>query len=125
MGLLYGRAGRLTAKNGGFRTGEIPNAPWRLHDSPRFAHRGLMVDLSRHFQPLASIRSIIDGLSYAKLNVLHMHMSDEQSFPMESTTYPKLWDAAFSDQERYTQADLASLVEYALGLRRPGGQGCF
>jgi hexosaminidase len=84
-----------------------------------------MVDLSRHFQPLASIRSIIDGLSYAKLNVLHMHMSDEQSFPMESTTYPKLWDAAFSDQERYTQADLASLVEYALGLRRPGGQGCF
>jgi len=41
-----------------------------------------MIDLSRHFQPLASIRSIIDSLSYAKLNVLHMHMSDEQSFPM-------------------------------------------
>ena len=79
-----------------------------------------MIDLSRHFQPLASIRSIIDSLSYAKLNVLHMHMSDEQSFPMESKTYPKLWDAAFSDQERYTQADLASIIEYARarGIRK-------
>lgn len=91
----------------------IAGAPWHLHDSPRFPHRGLMIDLSRHFQPLAAIRAIIDSLAYAKLNVLHMHMSDEQSFPMESKTYPKLWDAAFSDQERYTQADLASVVEYA------------
>lgn len=91
----------------------IANAPWTLHDSPRFPHRGLMIDLARHFQPLASIRSIIDSLAYAKMNVLHLHMSDEQSFPMQSKTYPKLWEAAFSDQERYTQADLAQLVEYA------------
>jgi len=72
-----------------------------------------MIDLARHFQPLAAIRSTIDSLAYAKMNVLHMHISDEQSFPMEIKAYPKLWEAAFSDQERYTQADLASLVEYA------------
>ena len=72
-----------------------------------------MIDLARHFQPLASIRSIIDSLAYAKMNVLHMHIVDEQSFPMEIKAYPKLWEAAFSAQERYTQADLASLVEYA------------
>ena len=91
----------------------IANAPWQLHDSPRFPHRGLMIDVSRHFQPLASIRSIIDSLAYAKMNVLHIHMSDEQSFPMQIKSYPKLWDAAWSPQERYTQADLASVVEYA------------
>lgn len=97
-------------------TGEvysIANAPWVLHDSPRFAHRGLMIDVSRHWQPLASIRSMIDSLAYAKMNVLHMHASDEQSFPMQIKSYPKLWDAAWSSQERYTQADIASLVEYA------------
>ena len=91
----------------------IANAPWELHDSPRFPHRGLMIDVSRHFQPLASIRSIIDSLAYAKMNVLHMHASDEQSFPMQIKSYPKLWEAAWSSQERYTQADLGSLVEYA------------
>lgn len=91
----------------------IASAPWLLHDSPRFPHRGLMIDVSRHFQPLAAIRSIIDSLAYAKMNVLHMHMSDEQSFPMQIKAYPKLWGAAWSAQERYTQADLAALVEYA------------
>jgi hexosaminidase len=78
----------------------IASAPWRLHDAPRFPHRGLMIDLSRHFLPLASIRSIIDSIAYAKMNVLHLHISDEQSFPMEIRSYPKLWDAAYSDQER-------------------------
>ena len=91
----------------------VANAPWQLHDSPRFPHRGLMIDVSRHFQPLASIRSIIESLAYVKMNVLHIHMSDEQSFPMQIKSYPKLWDAAYSSQERYTQADLASVVEHA------------
>jgi hexosaminidase len=91
----------------------IANAPWHVHDTPRFPHRGLMIDCSRHFLPLASIRSIIDSLAYAKMNVLHMHIVDEQSFPIQIKSYPKLWDAAYSAQERYTQADLASLVEYA------------
>ena len=91
----------------------IANAPWQLHDSPRFPHRGLMIDVSRHFQPLASIRAIIESLAYVKMNVLHIHMSDAQSFPMQVKSYPKLWDAAYSSQERYTQADLASVVEHA------------
>lgn len=40
-------------------------------------------------------------------------MSDSQSFPFESITHPKLWDAAYSAQERYTQLDVAEVVEYA------------
>ena len=40
-------------------------------------------------------------------------MVDTQSFPFESTTHPKLWDGAYSDVEKYTQADIAAVVEYA------------
>jgi len=88
-------------------------APWQIDDAPRFPWRGLMIDTSRHFQTLASIRSVIDSLPYAKLNVLHWHMSDSQSFPMESKTHPKLWEGSWSAQERYLQSDIADIIEYA------------
>jgi len=91
----------------------LANAPWAITDAPRFPHRGLMIDTARHFQPLASIRKIIDSLPYAKLNVLHWHMSDTQSYPFQVKAYPKLWDASWSDQERYMQSDVAGMVEYA------------
>jgi len=91
----------------------IEAAPWVIDDKPRFPHRGLMIDSGRHFQPLASIRSVIDSLPYAKLNVLHWHMVDSQSFPFESKSSPKLWEGSFSAQERYTQEDIAAIVEYA------------
>lgn len=91
----------------------IPNGPWKINDEPRFPHRGLMMDTSRHFQPLSSIKHMIDSLPYAKLNVLHWHMSDTQSFPLQINSHPKLWDGAFSQDERYIQDDVADVVEYA------------
>jgi len=91
----------------------LPNAAWTITDSPRFPHRGLMIDVARHYQTIQSIRNIIDSLPYAKLNVLHIHMSDSQSFPMQSTSSPLLWKYSYSGQERYRQTDLAELVEYA------------
>jgi hexosaminidase len=91
----------------------IPGAPWAIDDKPRFPHRGLMIDTARHFETLSAIRGIVDSLPYAKLNVLHWHMSDMQSFPFQSLTHPKLWDGAYSAQERYTQTDIAAVVEYA------------
>lgn len=94
-------------------TYQIAGGPWDINDVPRFKHRGLMIDTARHFQSEASIRSIIDSLTYAKLNVLHWHMSDSQSFPLQSKSYPKLWDGSFSKWERYTQASVAKIVEYA------------
>lgn len=81
----------------------VEDCPWTIDDAPRFPHRGLMMDTARHFEPLESIRDIIDSLPYAKINVLHWHMSDSQSFPMQSKTSPKLWDGAWSSIERYTQ----------------------
>lgn len=91
----------------------VPRAPISVQDSPRFPHRGLMIDSARHFETLDSIRAIIDSLVYAKLNVLHWHMVDSQSFPFQSKTQPKLWDGAYSEYEKYTQDDIALIVEYA------------
>lgn len=88
-------------------------APLEIEDSPRFPHRGLMIDTARHFEPLESIRRTLDSMAYAKLNVLHWHLVDTQSFPFQSTTYPKLWEGSFSGQERYLQADIHDIVEYA------------
>jgi hexosaminidase len=104
---------QLTMFNFTSSTYNIVGAPWAIQDTPRFQHRGLMIDTARHFETLSAIRGMIDSLTYAKLNVLHWHMSDTQSFPMQSKTYPLMWEGAWSDQERYTQADIASVVEYA------------
>lgn len=52
----------------------VPLAPWTIKDAPRYAHRGLMIDTARHFEPVATIKRIVDSLPYAKVNVLHWHM---------------------------------------------------
>lgn len=91
----------------------LPSAPWQIKDAPRFPHRGLMIDTARHFLPLETIRNVIETLPYVKMNVLHIHMSDSQSFPLEIKTHPKLWAGAWSAQERFTQADIAGIVEFA------------
>jgi len=91
----------------------IPQAPWQITDAPRFPHRGLMIDSARHFEPVAAIKGIVDSLPYAKLNVLHWHMSDSQSFPLQIKSSPKLWAGAWSSQERYIQGDVEDVVEYA------------
>ena len=82
---------------------EIVGAPWKVDDAPRFAHRGLMIDTARHYETLAAVRGVVDSLPYAKLNVLHWHMVDIQSFPFESKTSPKLWEGAYSPSQRYTR----------------------
>ena len=52
----------------------VRQAPLVIKDAPRFPHRGLMIDTSRHFQPLPTNRSMIDSLPFAKLNVLHWQL---------------------------------------------------
>jgi hypothetical protein len=49
----------------------LPLAPWHIKDAPRFPHRGLMIDTSRHFETVPTIKKLISSLSYAKINVLH------------------------------------------------------
>jgi hexosaminidase len=95
-------------------TYHVLQAPVTITDTPRFPHRGLMIDSARHFETLASIRNIIDSLPYAKINVLHWHAVDTQSFPFEVKKYPALRDAgAYSAVEKFSQLDIADIVEYA------------
>ena len=91
----------------------IRNAPWSIKDEPRFPHRGILMDTSRHYESLPSIKKLIDSMTYAKLNVLHWHITDSQANPAQSKTYPKWWEGSFSTYERYTTADFEEIVEYA------------
>lgn len=92
----------------------IPGTPWTISDEPRFKHREILIDTSRHFLPVSIIEQITDSLSYAKLNVLHWHIVDSPSFPMDSPSYPRLSRfGSFSPQERYSPLDIAHLVDYA------------
>jgi len=91
----------------------IHNTPWTITDSPRFPHRGILLDTSRHFQPVNMVKAFLDSMVYSKLNVFHWHIVDSQSFPFESKTYPLLWDGSWTEEQRYTQDDVAEIVEYA------------
>ena len=77
-------------------------------DAPRFQWRGLMVDVARHFISLETLRRTLDAMGYFKLNVLHIHLSDDQAFRFLGTTFPEL-----ASPEHYTALELTALVAYA------------
>ena len=83
-----------------------------VSDEPRFAWRGLMIDVSRHFQPFEVIKRNIDGLAAVKMNVLHLHLVDDHGFRVESKTHPKLHQLA-SDGEYFTQVQIKDIIKYA------------
>lgn len=83
-----------------------------IKDQPRFAWRGLLIDVGRHFIPLDVLERNIDGMAAVKLNVLHVHMSDDEGFRVESKRFPRLHEMG-SDGLYYTQADIKALVDYA------------
>jgi hypothetical protein len=58
---------------------------------------------------VSHILHLLDSMAYAKLNVLHWHMSDTESFPLQSFKYPKMWDGAYSNDERYLQSEVRSV----------------
>ncbi|EOY08901.1 Beta-hexosaminidase 3 isoform 5 [Theobroma cacao] len=96
-----------------FRVIKVHMSPWTIIDQPRFSYRGLLIDTSRHYLPLPVIRKVIDSMTYAKLNVLHWHIVDTESFPLEIPSYPKLWNGAYSTSEQYSVADAAEIVSFA------------
>jgi hexosaminidase len=83
-----------------------------IHDKPRFRWRGLLIDVSRHFEPLDVIRRNLDAMASVKMNVFHWHLSDDQGFRIESKKFPKLHQKG-SDGHYYTQAEVQGIVVYA------------
>ncbi|MEO7717841.1 MAG: beta-N-acetylhexosaminidase [Capsulimonas sp.] len=61
-----------------------------IEDSPRFVWRGTMLDVSRHFMPTEFLCKFIDTLALHKLNILHLHLTDDQGWRIEIKKYPKL-----------------------------------
>ncbi|NJN51144.1 MAG: family 20 glycosylhydrolase [Gammaproteobacteria bacterium] len=81
-----------------------------IEDAPRFPWRGLMLDPARRFLPVTTIERTLDGMALAKLNVLHLHLSDDQGFRFHGRTFPELAQAS---GEYYTTAQLERIVAYA------------
>ena len=61
-----------------------------VHDAPRYAWRGLSFDVARNFFPLAQLELVIDVLASYKLNVLHLHLTDDQGWRLETPSRPEL-----------------------------------
>lgn len=83
-----------------------------IKDQPRFAWRGLLIDVSRHFIPIDVMKRNLDGMAAVKMNVLHWHLSDDQGFRVESKTFPKLAGMG-SEGKYYTQDEIRDLIAYA------------
>jgi len=84
----------------------------KIEDRPRFCWRGLLIDVSRHWEPIEVIKRNLDAMAAVKLNVLHWHLSDDQGFRVESRKHPKLQQSG-SDGNYYTQAEVREVVAYA------------
>jgi len=83
-----------------------------VNDSPRFKWRGLMIDVARHFIPFEVLKHNIDAMALVKLNVLHLHLSDDEGFRVESKVFPLLQEKG-SDGYYYSQDQIRELVAYA------------
>src|SRR5882762_5796690 len=83
-----------------------------IKDQPRFAWRGLLIDVGRHFIPLSVLKRNLDGMAAMKMNVLHLHLSNDQGFRVESKILPRLQQVA-SDGIYYTQQDIRDIINYA------------
>lgn len=83
-----------------------------LEDQPRFSWRGLMIDVSRHWIPKEVILRYLDAMAAVKMNVLHLHLSDDQGFRVESKTFPRLHEVG-SNGKYFTQEDIKDIIQYA------------
>ncbi|ORX87359.1 glycoside hydrolase family 20 protein [Basidiobolus meristosporus CBS 931.73] len=100
----------------------ISYGPWHIEDKPSYKHRGFMLDVTRNWFSVDELKTQIDALSWNKFNVLHLHLSDAQSFSLASEVYPQLRAMAYDRFQPgmiYTKKDMLDLVGYALerGIR--------
>ncbi|MFC4070328.1 beta-N-acetylhexosaminidase [Actinoplanes subglobosus] len=103
----------------------------QIYDHPRFAWRGLMLDVARHFMPKHDVLRIIDLMAMHRLNTLHLHLTDDQGWRVEILRYPLLTEVGAWRRESqvgaarggradgrphggyYTQDDIREIVAYA------------
>ena len=102
----------------------VDRAQWTIPaltivDRPRFAHRGAMMDVARHFFTVDEVEQFIDILALYKMNVLHMHLSDDQGWRIAINSRPRLTAMGSLTQVGggrggfYTQQDYQDIIRYA------------
>lgn len=114
-GLFYGRQTlrQLTSQ----QPGRIDAL--EIVDHPRYAYRGMMLDVVRHFHPLATVKAVIDRMALLKLNHLHLHLTDDQGWRIEILSRPELTAKGSTSEVGggpggfYTQDEYRELVQYA------------
>lgn len=109
---------------------------FEIKDAPAFSWRGLHLDVSRHFFPVAEIKKMLRTMSFYKLNVFHWHLTDDQGWRIEIKRYPELCKTGSRRKETlighagaspeimdgkecsgfYTQEEIRSVVEFAQNL---------
>ncbi|MEU2558786.1 beta-N-acetylhexosaminidase [Streptomyces longispororuber] len=98
--------------------------PWRVAggtvtDAPRYAYRGAMLDVARHFFPVGHVKRYIDQLALYKMNTLHLHLSDDQGWRIAVDSWPRLASYGGSTQVGggpggfYTKDQYREIVSYA------------
>jgi hexosaminidase len=111
------------------KDGKIPCCT--ITDAPRFAYRGMHLDVARHFQPISFIKKYLDYMAMYKFNTFHWHLTDDQGWRIEIKKYPKLtsigawrngtiigrYPGTGNDNTKYggfyTQAQIKEIVSYA------------
>ena len=110
-------------------------SPMLIEDFPRFKHRGMMLDVSRHFMPKEFIKKFLDIMAMHKMNKFHWHLTDDQGWRIEIKKYPKLTEIGSKRDETligharfagknpkfdgipyggyYTQNDIKEIISYA------------
>lgn len=102
----------------------VQSGPWlvaggTVKDSPRYAYRGAMLDVSRHFFTVDQVKRYIDELALYKVNKLHLHLSDDQGWRIAIDSWPRLATYGGSTEVGggkggyYTKADYKEIVRYA------------
>lgn len=92
----------------------IENSPLYIHDRPTYPYRGLLIDTSRHYLPMDLILRNLNAMEANKLNVLHWHIVDSQSWPYQSLAYPELSRrGAYCHDCIYTVQDIVKVVQEA------------
>ncbi|KAL2862060.1 glycoside hydrolase superfamily [Aspergillus pseudodeflectus] len=91
----------------------IIEQPVHIQDAPLYPYRGIMMDTGRNFISVPKIYEQLDGMALSKLNVLHWHLDDTQSWPVHIDAYPQMTKDAYSEREIYSHDDLRNVVAYA------------
>lgn len=90
-----------------------------ITDYPRYTYRGAMLDVARHFFGVEDVKRYIDDIAIVKMNVLHLHLSDDQGWRIQINGWPRLTEVGGSSEVDggaggfYTQAQYSEIVAYA------------